>query len=551
MLVDELKKRDWIVVIAGVRNGGAFGREDDDIHALFEYLGARPDVDPERIGCFGGSYGGFLTLRLARRAGDKLACAGMGAPAPVDREMFVFGDLSQPPLSELSEDSRERIAGLQSRLARPANYGLPEDTPNEFVVDLIRQNSPLNYAEELQCPLLFVQGKQDTKVPYFLTMELVEKLRELGKPVETHIAAKGPHGFYWGVPVGQSKMEDLPEHEAAKRAILDFFDRHLGGSGKPDSEAGAPFSARAAGAEKRFSSGLARETSGATIPQDETPWEELPDGSLGKAVTYPSADGLELGAYIRKPPGAGPFPAVLMLPGGGGNEKGAQQLARREHPAGDFLSAGWVVNAISYRRPNQPTPNMDKREWDDTANALQTLRAYSFVDADRVALVGHSHGGRVVTMMASRVDARCGAPMAAATLNLVEMRTRQQRGESFSPVAMRMMDNMEQIHGAKILEKPELFLRFSPFSEVKKVRFPLLLMYAENDNSGPVAIVQAYEKELKKAGKEVESYYPKQGGHGVFLGKPQVVPETLETARRAVAFIRKHFERDGNEDPGA
>ena len=231
MIVDELKKRDWIIVIAGYRNRAMFGREDDDIYALLEYLRTRPDVDPERIGCFGGSHGGMLTMRLARRAGDELACAGMGAPAPVDREMFLFGDLGQPPLSELSEASRKSIARHQSRMVSPATFGLPDDTPIEFVRALIRRNNPLDYAAELQCPLLFVQGKQDTSVPYFLTMELVEKLRELGKQVETHIAEKGEHGFYWGVPAGRTKMEDLPDYEEARPVILDFYDRHLGGSG--------------------------------------------------------------------------------------------------------------------------------------------------------------------------------------------------------------------------------------------------------------------------------------------------------------------------------
>ena len=276
--------------------------------------------------------------------------------------------------------------------------------------------------------------------------------------------------------------------------------------------------------------------------EGEAEWEELRDGSTGRAVAFRTSDGLNLAAYLRKPAGEGPFPVVVFLPGGLGQENAAYGMGRSTgHPFSDFITAGWAIYAISYRPPDSPTPNMDEREWADTARAIESLRAFPFVDAGRVALVGQSHGARVVTMMSSRVDVRCGVAMAPATLNLVEMMERRQRGENFSSAALKMMDNMEKIHGAKILEEPDLFLRYSPFPEVKKVRFPLLLMYAEDDRGSPIEIAKAYVEELRKAGKEVESYYPKKGGHGVYFGRPVIVPETQEAAERAVAFIRKHF----------
>ncbi|MFC1716855.1 alpha/beta fold hydrolase [Candidatus Poribacteria bacterium] len=273
--------------------------------------------------------------------------------------------------------------------------------------------------------------------------------------------------------------------------------------------------------------------------EDEGEWAELGDGSTGRPVTFRTFDGLDLPAYLRKPAGEGPFPVVVFLPGGLGQKNAAYGMGRSTgHPFSDYIAAGWAVYAISYRPPDQPTPNMDEREWDDTARAIESLRSFPFVDAGRVALVGHSHGARVVTMMASRVDVRCAVAMAPATLNLVEMMKRRQRDDKSSPAA-KMMDNMEMIHGAKILEKPDLFLRYSPFPEVGKVRFPLLMMYAEDDKG--IEIAQAYVEELRKAGKEVESYYPEKGGHGVYFGRPAVIAETQEAADCAVAFIRKHF----------
>src|SRR6202040_3816203 len=46
---------------------GRGGSEYDDLLAAAKYLQSRPDVDPKRLGIWGGSYGGYLTaLALAR-----------------------------------------------------------------------------------------------------------------------------------------------------------------------------------------------------------------------------------------------------------------------------------------------------------------------------------------------------------------------------------------------------------------------------------------------------------------------------------------------------
>jgi hypothetical protein len=46
---------------------------------------------------------------------------------------------------------------------------------------------------------------------------------------------------------------------------------------------------------------------------------------------------------------------------------------------------------------------------------------------------------------------------------------------------------------------------------------------------------------LHTLGKEAEAYFPENGPHGFYFGGPKPIPETEEAARRAVAFMRKHF----------
>src|SRR6266850_775988 len=54
-----------------------FKREDTyrDINALFDWIGTRPDLDAERIGVTGGSYGGHMTLAISTFYSDRIRCS--------------------------------------------------------------------------------------------------------------------------------------------------------------------------------------------------------------------------------------------------------------------------------------------------------------------------------------------------------------------------------------------------------------------------------------------------------------------------------------------
>ena len=56
-------------------NYGATGASEfNDVQGAGLYLRSRPDVDPARIGLWGGSYGGYLTALGLARASDLFAC---------------------------------------------------------------------------------------------------------------------------------------------------------------------------------------------------------------------------------------------------------------------------------------------------------------------------------------------------------------------------------------------------------------------------------------------------------------------------------------------
>src|SRR4051794_28903684 len=50
---------------------------------------------------------------------------------------------------------------------------------------------------------------------------------------------------------------------------------------------------------------------------EEERWEELSGGVMGRPALFEGVGGVKIAGYVRKPTGAGPFPIVILLHGGG------------------------------------------------------------------------------------------------------------------------------------------------------------------------------------------------------------------------------------------
>ncbi len=301
----------------------------------------------------------------------------------------------------------------------------------------------------------------------------------------------------------------------------------------------------------------------ATRASDE-PWENLPNGVLGQVADFEGAGGVRIAGYIRRPAGPGPFPLVIVLHGGGPTARAVRSddeqallktraaealrasrvLGRASNPPiPDFLAQGWAVYTIDYR-PN-PRYTLDPLELEDTIIAVNQARSFAFVDPKRLAMFGGSHGGHVTGRMASRVDLACAVLCAPAGLDLIALSHQAEQG---APIGgnQRLIRELEQRSGVKMAEiekRPEAYEYSSPFTEVANVRCPILLISGRNDMNAPLAVMDAYVDKLRAARNEAETYHPDNGPHGFYVGLPRPIPETAESTRRAVAFIKMHFER--------
>lgn len=175
-----LVQRDW---------GG--GDMQDWEHAV-KWLHGQDWVDAERIGVFGGSYGGFAVLTCVTRLPDYWAAA-------VD----IFGPSNLITAAKAVPPTWRR---MMKRF-----MGDPDED-----AEMLRERSPMTYIENVKTPLLVIQGAKDPRVVKAESDQLVEKLESLGREVEYVVFDDEGHGF-------TKRQNEI----AAMKLSAEFLERHL------------------------------------------------------------------------------------------------------------------------------------------------------------------------------------------------------------------------------------------------------------------------------------------------------------------------------------
>lgn len=173
------------------RGGGMGASEYQDVQAAAHWLRARPDVDVERIGIYGGSYGGYLTALALARNSDLFA-AGVDIHGVHDRTATVG----------------ERFAGLQVKPEKPADL--------EQAIMVMWQSSPVADMATWRSPVLLIHGDDDRNVQVSQTVDLVQRLRAQGVRFEEMLIPDEIHDFL-----------RYQSWITVSRAVVDFLGREL------------------------------------------------------------------------------------------------------------------------------------------------------------------------------------------------------------------------------------------------------------------------------------------------------------------------------------
>jgi dipeptidyl aminopeptidase/acylaminoacyl peptidase len=159
--------------------GASGGSEYNDVQGAGVYLRSRADVDPARIGAWGGSYGGYLTAMALARAS----------------EIFKAG---------------VDFHGVHNWATE---LDIPPTQPDYRVAF---ESSPMAYIKGWRSPVLLIQGDDDRDVQFNQTVMLADALRQQKVDIEELVFPNEVHDFL----LYKSWLE-------AYQAAVRFLERHL------------------------------------------------------------------------------------------------------------------------------------------------------------------------------------------------------------------------------------------------------------------------------------------------------------------------------------
>ncbi len=187
--------KDW--------GGPAF---DDLMLVTDEALRRHPEIDPDRLGVTGGSYGGYMTNWIVGHTDRFKAALTQRSVVTISTLLLASDDLGGSPLE----------------------FG---DEPWNMTSEALWRQSPLAYADRIKTPLMITHSLQDHRCPISEAEILYKTLKALHREVEMVLFPGESHGLSRG---------GTPSRRVARLHVMrDWFRRHLMPGSAPSATIGA------------------------------------------------------------------------------------------------------------------------------------------------------------------------------------------------------------------------------------------------------------------------------------------------------------------------
>jgi len=168
-----------------------------DVLNLLNAVPSIPQADPTRIGMWGHSMGGGITLKaLTVDRGKSIDAA------------VLYGAMSGDEAANLRHIDRMWRPGLYDLVT--STFGTLEDRPEDYA-----RLSPLTYVADVAAPVTIHHGALDSQVPLAWSQDLAQRLAEAGKAVE----------YFEYAGAGHSLRGD--DWSAFMQRITAFFDQYM------------------------------------------------------------------------------------------------------------------------------------------------------------------------------------------------------------------------------------------------------------------------------------------------------------------------------------
>ncbi len=373
-------ERGYAVASINYRLSGhaVFPAQIEDCKAAIRWLRAHAKeygLDAKRFGVWGSSAGGHLVALLGT-SGD-VKEFDVGANLDQSSRVQAVCDYYGPTdfTVFVTTPGYERHATADAPEAKLIGGAVLENKAKAARVN------PITYVSKDDPPFLIVHGDRDPTVPINQSQLLFEALKKTGVSAHFHTILGAGHGGpgFAGQDIGGM--------------VAAFFDERLK-NGVMEIEARVSESTAESGVRGRDVRPPVREStlSKAGFQLDGERW------------TYRDGD-FSMEGILLKPEGKGPFPAVLISHGLGGNAQSFGMMKARE-----MVKWGLVCIAPNYTHTGQ---GGDRAQFGASAQnirrastCLDILRTLPEVDSTRLAAYGHSMGGFVTIGLASaKVDA--------------------------------------------------------------------------------------------------------------------------------------------------
>lgn len=165
------------------------------------------DADPKRMGMWGHSMGGSITLRTMVTTNDiKAGVIWAGVVASYED---LIKNWRRPGFSPWQPSQREQAFRRPSRQALIDKYGDVDKNP-QFWTSI----SPIAFVSDISGPIQLHHGTADTDVPVLFSQRLDEALKKAGKPSALYVYEGDDHNISNNLSI------------ALQRSV-EFFDKHV------------------------------------------------------------------------------------------------------------------------------------------------------------------------------------------------------------------------------------------------------------------------------------------------------------------------------------
>jgi dienelactone hydrolase len=290
--------------------------------------------------------------------------------------------------------------------------------------------------------------------------------------------------------------------------------------------------------------------------------EEVDGSDIPVDLMYiETRDGLYTAIGLRKPPGDGPFPVVLLASGNGGEGMAwvRDWVRTRGFIMDRLLEAGYACAWIRYRtevelgyndggklvvdrRQGREMFNRSPLEYEDEIAIIEYVKTLPSIDAERVGLVGMSHGGEMVLKICSEYH---GAAVGVASEPAAHEFLALAPDDTVTVNEETQLRNIEEMQMAEV-DKVKARIDTAVANErIASIETPILVMGRDDDHLQ--GIFRTSYDLLEDAGKDVEWVSFDHPLHGYIFpvrgddGRYHVDAVAQEAIAAVIAYLDRHL----------